>query len=66
MLKDNVFGKKTGIAGILLAVVGLGLYVPVVGLILSLVSLIPGTAWYLLVAKSLYKTSKLDTNGGIH
>jgi hypothetical protein len=66
MLKDNVFDKKAGIAGILLAVVGLGLYVPVVGLILSLVSLIPGTAWYLLVAKSLYKISKLDTNRGIH
>jgi hypothetical protein len=61
MLKDNVFGRKTGLAGILLAVVGLGLYIPVVGFALSILSLIPGTAWYLLVAKSLYKISKLDT-----
>jgi hypothetical protein len=58
MLKSRVFGKGTGTAGILLAVVGLGLYLPGIGLFLSIVSLIPGTAWYLLVARSLLKISK--------
>ena len=57
MLKNRVFGKGAGTAGILLALVGLGLYLPGIGLILSIVSLIPGTAWYQLVARSLFKMS---------
>ncbi|WP_458744782.1 hypothetical protein [Candidatus Nitrosocosmicus sp. T] len=58
MLKDKVFGKVAGTFGILVAVIGLGLYIPQIGFFLSIVSLIPGTAWYLLVSRSLFRISK--------
>lgn len=66
MLKSRVFDKGTGTAGILLAIVGLRLYLPGIGLYLSIVSLIPGTAWYLLVARSLSKMSKQAKSAASH
>lgn len=57
MVKNRVFGKAIGTSGILVAAIGLGLYIPQIGLFLSIISLIPGTAWYILVAKSLFKMS---------
>lgn len=64
MLKNKAFGKGASISGILLAIVGLGLYLPSIGLYLSIVSLIPAMAWYLLMASSLHKTSKQAANTG--
>ena len=63
MLKDRVFGKATGTFGILVAVIELGLYIPQIGLFLSVISLIPGTAWCLLVAylKCQSKPKSLDS-----
>lgn len=57
MLNNRVFGKATGTSGILVAVIGLGLYIPQIGLFLSIISLIPGTTWYVLVARSLFRMS---------
>ena len=57
MLNNRVFGKAAGTSGILVAVIGLGLYIPQIGLFLPIISLIPGTAWYVLVAKSFFKMS---------
>ncbi|VFJ14818.1 hypothetical protein [Candidatus Nitrosocosmicus franklandus] len=58
MLMNRMFGKATGTARILVAVMGLGFYIPQIGLFLSIVSLIPGTAWYVLVVRGLLKMSK--------
>jgi hypothetical protein len=58
MVNNRVFGKATSASGILVSVIGLGLYIPQFGIFLSIISLIPGTAWYVLVARGLFKTSK--------
>jgi hypothetical protein len=58
VLKSKIFSKIAGYAGILVAVIGLGIYVPIIGLFLSIISLIPGVFWYVFVAKSLLQLSK--------
>jgi len=51
----NIFSKVTAYVGILASVLGLGLFVPTIGLLLSLISLIPTVMWYILIARSLFR-----------
>lgn len=53
--RDNIFSKVTAYVGILASVLGLGLFVPTVGLLLSLISLIPTVMWYILIARRLFR-----------
>lgn len=60
MLRSNnnnniFFSKLTAYVGILASVLGLGLFVPTIGLLLSLISLIPTLMWYILIARSLFR-----------
>lgn len=52
---NNIFSKLTGYVGILASVLGLGLFVPTIGLLLSLISLIPTVTWYILIARRLFQ-----------
>jgi hypothetical protein len=49
MLHSAVFGKLTGAMGLLGNLIGLGLYVPVVGLYISVFSVLFLELWYLLI-----------------
>lgn len=53
--RDNIFSKVTAYVGILASVLSLGLFVPTVGLLLSLISLIPTVMWYILIALRLFR-----------
>ncbi len=56
MLRSNgIFSKLTAYVGILASVLGLGLFVPTIGLLLSLISLIPTVMWYILIARRLFR-----------
>jgi hypothetical protein len=59
ILKSKLFGKIAGYAGILVAIIGLGIYIPIIGILLSIISLIPGTIWYIFVARQLFQLCRL-------
>jgi hypothetical protein len=52
---SSIFSKLTAYVGILASVLGLGLFVPTIGLLLSLISLIPTLMWYILIARRLFR-----------
>jgi hypothetical protein len=52
---NNIFSKVTAYVGILASVLGLGLFMPTIGLLLSLISLIPTVMWYTLIARKLLR-----------
>jgi hypothetical protein len=58
MLKGNVFSKQAGYIGITTSVVGFGYYIPNIGLLLSMVSVITGAVWDIVIAKRLLKMDK--------
>ena len=65
MLRSNIFGRVTAYAGILAAILNWGLYVPEIGLLLSILSVIPFLViWNTLVARRLFQLgsegSKVD------
>lgn len=65
MLRSNIFGRVTAYAGILAAILNWGLYVPEIGLFLSILSVIPFLViWNALVARRLFQLgsegSKVD------
>jgi hypothetical protein len=55
MLRSDLFGRVTAWAGIVTNLVVLGLYVPVVGVYLSLLSVVGYLIWYALIARSLLR-----------
>jgi hypothetical protein len=55
MLKSKVFSKPTAYAGIIGNAVGYGLYIPTVGIYISLISVIGLWMWYILIARRLFK-----------
>ncbi len=58
MLRSAVFGKATGIVGILAALLNWGLYVPGIGLLLSMLSILPLAIWNILVAVKLLQLGR--------
>jgi hypothetical protein len=60
LVKSEKFSKFAGYSGIAMGIIGLGIYVPIIGVALSIISLIPGVIWYILVARGLFKMSKPD------
>ncbi len=59
MLRGDEFGKVTGWIGIAGFVAALGLFLPVVGITLSLVSLLLQLVWFVLVARGLFRAARL-------
>ncbi len=57
MLQSNVFSRATAYMGIVANVVGLGLYIPTVGLFLSVLSVPILAVWYVMVARRLFQLS---------
>jgi hypothetical protein len=58
MLRSKLFSKATAYIGILANVIALGLYVPVVGVYISVFSVVFLWAWYILVARSLFQLGR--------
>jgi hypothetical protein len=59
MLRSNIFNKATAYSGILANVLVFGLYVPKIGIILSILSVFPFlTIWYILMARRLFQLGK--------
>jgi hypothetical protein len=54
MLRSNIFGKVTAAVGIVANVLAVGLFVPAVGIFLSLVSVVGLLIWYILIARRLF------------
>ena len=60
MLRSNIFSRVTAYAGILGNVIGFGLYVPMIGLFLSVVSGPVLWIWYILLARRLFQLGRLE------
>lgn len=58
MLRSDAFSKVTGWLAILANAVGLGLYVPRVGVYVSVFSVLFLEVWYLLIARRLHRLGR--------
>jgi hypothetical protein len=63
MLRDAGFGKATGVVGIVGFAVAPGLFLPVIGVVLSLVGLVVQLIWYVLSARGLFRLARITTAG---
>jgi hypothetical protein len=55
MLRSDLFGKATAYVGIVTNIVVFGLYVPQIGVYLSLLSVVGYVIWYILIARRLFQ-----------
>jgi len=62
MLRTPFFGKSTAWLGIVISAIGLGFFLPVVGLLLLFVNTIGSVPWCLLLARDLHKLTKGSSN----
>lgn len=60
MLQSNIFSKITAYMGILAGVIGFGLYVPTIGVFLSVLSVLFMAIWDILVARRLFQLGRLE------
>ena len=60
MLKTNIYSRLTAILGILSNVIALGLYVPRIGIYISLFSVIGLEIWYILITRRLFQLGRLE------
>jgi len=62
MLRSKTFSKTTAYAGILANVLGLGLYLPKIGIMLSVISVVPFLAiWYIFIALRFFHLGRPGT-----
>jgi hypothetical protein len=66
MLRSGIFGKATGYLGIVGNSAVFGLFVPVIGVWLSLLSLPLLLIWYLLIAWGLFHLARRTGEGLVH
>jgi hypothetical protein len=59
MLRSKIFSKTTAYLGILANVIALGLYVPEIGVFISIFSVVFLWMWYLLVARRLFQLGRV-------
>lgn len=64
MLRSQVFTRATAYVGIGASVVGLGFFVPVIGVPLLFVNTIGGIIWYVLVARGLFRLGRMVPRPG--
>jgi hypothetical protein len=55
MLRSQVFGKSAAYVGIVASVVGFGLYLPKVGVFISILSVVVMQVWYVMIALALFR-----------
>jgi uncharacterized protein DUF4386 len=55
ILRSSVFSRLTAYVGILAAILNWGLYVPKIGLFLSILSVVPLAIWLILIARRLFQ-----------
>ena len=55
MLQSDIFGKRTAYVGIVTNIVVFGLYVPKVGIYISLLSVVGYLIWYILITRRLFQ-----------
>ncbi len=55
MLKSHLFGRTTAYIGIVASLLNCGLYVPEVGIVLSMLSVFPLAIWNVLIARRLFR-----------
>jgi hypothetical protein len=60
MLQSQIFSRTTAYAGILSGVVGFGLYVPTVGIFISVLSVLFYAVFLVLVARKLFQLGRLE------
>jgi hypothetical protein len=58
MLRSDVFSKVTAYVGIVASVTGLGLYMPKIGVAISILSVVGLWVWYILVARRFFQLSR--------
>jgi hypothetical protein len=66
MLQSDTFSRATAYVGIVTNIVVFGLYVPQIGVYLSLLSVVGYVIWYILIARRLFQlgwSKKLDEKG---
>jgi hypothetical protein len=60
MVRSQIFSKTAGYAGIVAGVLGLGMYVPRVGVFISILSVAGMQVWFLMIALGLLRLSKSE------
>jgi hypothetical protein len=60
MLRSSSFGKVTASMGILANAVGLGLYLPMIGVYIAVFSVVFLEVWYILVARTLFQLGRVE------
>ncbi|MGB7848673.1 MAG: DUF4386 family protein [Candidatus Acidiferrum sp.] len=55
MLHSEIFSKATGYVGIVSGLVGFGMYVPRVGIFISILSVVGMQIWYVMIALALFR-----------
>lgn len=55
MLRSTLFNKGTAYVGIVANVIGLGFFVPAIGVFLSLISVVGLQVWYILIARRFFQ-----------
>jgi|CZLA01.1.fsa_nt_gi hypothetical protein len=55
MLRSRIFNKATAYVGIAASIVGLGVYVPKVGVFISILSVVGMQVWYVMIALTLLR-----------
>jgi hypothetical protein len=58
MLQSNIFGRVTAYTGIVAAILNWGLYVPGIGILLSVLSVVPLAIWNVLIASRLFRLGR--------
>jgi hypothetical protein len=61
MLHSQIFGKATAYVGIAASVIGFGVYVPKVGVFISIFSLVGMQVWYVMIALALLRLCNRTT-----
>jgi hypothetical protein len=61
MLRSRIFSKATGYVGIAASVVSFGLYMPKVGVYISILSVVGMQVWYVMIARTLWRLSSRTT-----
>ena len=61
MLRSPIFSKPTAYVGMVASVVGFGVYVPKVGVFISILSVVGMQVWYVMIALTLLRLSNRAT-----
>jgi hypothetical protein len=60
MLRSPAYGKPTAYVGIIAGLFGFGVYVPKVGVYISILSVVGMQVWYVMIALILWRLCRLQ------